>query len=172
MTWRTSGQWKTCAQLQTFSSRTIWNKDKRFTWKTTSVSKNSRRRSSMRGWIIVIFTLYSYIQISIEFAEYFLTPTCPKLTRSGCDKLPGCRLAALSSTLSTRHAVTDENSWTSPPRPHVTFITTRTRRLKHRNTTACTVVHVVVKASSQSDWNDQILTPSDTKTPERISMLL
>jgi len=65
----------------------------------------------------VISSLYSYAQNLVKSAEYFLTPTCPKLTRPGCDKLPGCPMAALSSTLSTRHAVIDENSWTSSS-PH------------------------------------------------------
>ena len=49
----------------------------------------------------------------VKYAEKstVLTPTCPKLTRPGCDMLPGCPMAALSSTFSMRQAVMDENSY-------------------------------------------------------------
>ena len=39
-----------------------------------------------------------------------------------------------------------------------------------RLVTACTVVQAVVKATSQSNWKGQILTPWGSETPERISM--
>jgi len=38
--------------------------------------------------------------------------------------------------------------------------------------TACTVVQAVVKATSQSNGNGQILTPWGSETPEQISMKL
>ena len=38
--------------------------------------------------------------------------------------------------------------------------------------TACTVVQAVVKATSQSNGKNQILTPWGSETPERISMKL
>jgi len=96
-------------------------------WQRWSRDRNGIRSVKNLRFCPVKCTHCAYTQNLVEFVESFLTPTCPKLTRPGCDKLPGCPMAALSSTLTTRHAVIDENNCTSSsPHTHLySFISTR-----------------------------------------------
>ena len=117
-----------------------------------SDSREKRPLDAGRVMAVVLNCNIYALLLYWEFVQvcWILTPTCPKLTRPGCDKSPGCPMAALRSTLSTRHAVIDENNWTaSAPHICISFIIATSQWQKNNYLTWATSSSVICVTSCQ-----------------------